>query len=55
MRVIEGLRVDGRRPNEMRRLLTRHGLLRQADGSAYVELGNTKCIVAIYGPKEVKH
>ncbi|KAI8920689.1 ribosomal protein S5 domain 2-type protein [Entophlyctis helioformis] len=48
----EGLRVDGRRPAELRRLLARIGLLAQADGSAYIELGNTKCLAAVYGPKE---
>ncbi|KAL2918998.1 Exosome non-catalytic core component [Polyrhizophydium stewartii] len=48
----EGLRVDGRRPPELRRLLTRVGLFAVADGSAYVELGNTKCLAAVYGPKE---
>eukprot|EP00842_Homolaphlyctis_polyrhiza_P002427 jgi/Hompol1/3185/HPOL_003138-RA len=47
-----GLRVDGRRPLELRRLLARVGVFSQADGSAYIELGNTKCIAAVYGPKE---
>ncbi|KAH6578401.1 hypothetical protein BASA50_002533 [Batrachochytrium salamandrivorans] len=51
----EGLRVDGRRPPELRRVLTRIGMLTLADGSAYVELGNTKCVAAVYGPKEPKH
>ncbi|KAJ8323201.1 Exosome non-catalytic core component [Batrachochytrium dendrobatidis] len=50
----EGLRVDGRRPPELRRLLTKVGLFTNADGSAYIELGNTKCVAAVYGPKESK-
>jgi ribonuclease PH len=25
----------------------------QADGSAYIEQGNTKCLAAVYGPREV--
>jgi len=26
----------------------------QADGSAYLEMGNTKVLVAVYGPHEVR-
>ncbi|KAJ3052552.1 Exosome complex component RRP41 [Rhizophlyctis rosea] len=48
----EGLRVDGRRPPELRRLSCRTGVFAQADGSAYIEQGNTKCLVAVYGPRE---
>uniref|UniRef100_A0A7C2ZPS2 Exosome complex exonuclease Rrp41 n=1 Tax=Ignisphaera aggregans TaxID=334771 RepID=A0A7C2ZPS2_9CREN len=29
------------------------GVLKNADGSAYVEFGNTKVIAAVYGPREV--
>ncbi|RKO87572.1 ribosomal protein S5 domain 2-type protein [Blyttiomyces helicus] len=48
----EGLRVDGRRATELRRINCRTGLFSQADGSAYVEQGNTKCLAAVYGPRE---
>ncbi|KAI9340792.1 ribosomal protein S5 domain 2-type protein [Zopfochytrium polystomum] len=48
----EGLRVDGRRASELRRINCRVGAVPKADGSAYLEQGNTKCIAAIYGPKE---
>ncbi|TPX72147.1 hypothetical protein SpCBS45565_g00654 [Spizellomyces sp. 'palustris'] len=48
----EGLRVDGRRPLELRRVLSRTAVLSQADGSAYIEQGNTKCLAAVYGPRE---
>ncbi len=47
-----GKRVDGRYPNEMRRLRIEAGVLKNADGSAYIELGNNKIIVAVYGPHE---
>ena len=30
------------------------GVLREADGSAYFELGNTKVVAAVYGPREVR-
>lgn len=50
----EGLRVDGRRPEEVRRFSVQIGTFEGANGSAYVEMGHTKCLVAVYGPKEVK-
>ncbi|KAI8622957.1 ribosomal protein S5 domain 2-like protein [Xylariaceae sp. FL1651] len=46
------LRVDGRRWNELRRL---HGQIRTqaaADGSSYLEMGNTKVMCVITGPSE---
>jgi exosome complex component RRP41 len=49
----EGLRVDGRRPPELRKLQCRLGVSRQADGSAYLEQGNTKVLATVYGPHDV--
>ena len=49
----QGFRVDGRRPNELRRIQCRMGVFTQADGSAYIEQGNTKVLAAVYGPHEV--
>lgn len=49
----EGLRVDGRRPNELRKITAKTSVFSQADGSAYIEQGNTKCLAAVYGPREV--
>eukprot|EP00967_Tisochrysis_lutea_P022545 scaffold25710_cov32-Tisochrysis_lutea.AAC.2 len=51
----EGLRVDGRRAGEVRRLRCKLGPLADADGSAYVEQGNTKVLVRVTGPKELTH
>ncbi len=48
-----GLRVDGRRPDELRPIKVEIGVLKNADGSAYIELGKNKVVVAVYGPKEV--
>lgn len=48
----EGLRVDGRRPGEVRRLRIRLGANAAADGSAYIEQGNTKLLVTVSGPHE---
>lgn len=49
----EGFRTDGRRPNELRRLRCQIGVFKQADGSAYFEMGNTKVLAAVYGPHQV--
>ena len=46
----EGLRVDGRRAGEARRIRCRLGALPDADGSAYLEQGNTKLLVSVHGP-----
>ncbi|KAI1843567.1 hypothetical protein JX265_007351 [Neoarthrinium moseri] len=46
------LRVDGRRWNDLRRL---HGQIRTqaaADGSSYLEMGNTKVMCVVTGPSE---
>ncbi|MEM1508708.1 MAG: exosome complex exonuclease Rrp41 [Thermofilaceae archaeon] len=49
----DGRRLDGRALNEMRSCKIEAGVLKNADGSAYIELGRNKIIVAVYGPKEV--
>jgi exosome complex component RRP41 len=45
----QGLRADGRRAKELRRIRCRQGVFGQADGSAYLEQGNTKVLAAVYG------
>lgn len=49
----QGFRIDGRKSNELRRIQCRLGVFSQADGSAYIEQGNTKVLAAVYGPHEV--
>jgi exosome complex component RRP41 len=49
----DGLRIDGRRLNELRPLKITAGALHEADGSAYVEWGANKVMAAVYGPREV--
>jgi len=49
----EGLRIDGRKLDELRPLAIRAGALHQADGSAFVEWGANKVLAAVYGPREV--
>lgn len=48
----EGLRVDGRRPKELRQLRCQVGSVENADGSATFEVGNTKVVAAVFGPHE---
>ena len=48
-----GLRTDGRRPLELRRIRLRLGVFSQADGSAYIEQGKTKILATVYGPHQV--
>lgn len=46
-----GLRRDGRRPRETRRLMYQFGALGDCDGSAYLEQGCNKVLVAVHGPR----
>ena len=48
----QGYRIDGRKPSELRRIQCNLSVFMQADGSAYIEQGNTKVLAAIYGPHE---
>jgi len=47
------VRLDGRKLNELRPVKIEVGVLGNADGSAYIELGKNKILAAVYGPKEV--
>ncbi|RWS23891.1 exosome complex component RRP41-like protein [Leptotrombidium deliense] len=50
----QGYRCDGRRPNELRKLSCKLGTFETADGSSYVEMGNTRILATVYGPRETK-
>jgi exosome complex component RRP41 len=50
---IIGLRIDGRKPNELRRIQCETGVFAKAAGSASFSQGNTKIIATVYGPHEV--
>jgi len=49
----EGLRTDGRKPDELRPIRIELGYLKHADGSALYEQGKCKILVAVFGPSEV--
>ncbi|KAF2755269.1 ribosomal protein S5 domain 2-like protein [Pseudovirgaria hyperparasitica] len=46
------LRLDGRRWNDLRRLHAQVSTQAAADGSSYLEMGNTKVICTVQGPFE---
>jgi len=47
-----GKRLDGRKPDELRKIKIEVGVLHRAEGSAYIEWGGNKILVAVYGPRE---
>jgi exosome complex component RRP41 len=47
-----GIRVDGRRLDELRPIKMEVGVLDKADGSAYIEHGKNRIMAAVYGPRE---
>ncbi|MDD1758514.1 MAG: exosome complex exonuclease Rrp41 [Methanotrichaceae archaeon] len=49
----EGLRLDGRKADQLRPIKIEVGVLARADGSCYIEMGGNKVIAAVYGPREV--
>lgn len=48
----KGLRLDGRRPDQLRSVKLEVGVIPNADGSAYVEQGKNKILAGVYGPRE---
>ncbi|MFQ5648265.1 MAG: exosome complex exonuclease Rrp41 [Candidatus Aenigmatarchaeota archaeon] len=44
-------REDGRKPEEMRPLVIKAGVVPNANGSALVQMGKTTAIAAVYGPR----
>jgi len=49
----DGVRLDGRRFDELREIKMKVGVLDRAQGSAYVEWGKNKVMAAVYGPREL--
>ncbi len=47
-----GKRLDGRKPDELRKIKIEVGVLHRAEGSCYLEWGNNKVLAAVYGPRE---
>jgi exosome complex component RRP41 len=49
----KGLRLDGRKCDELRPIKIEVGVLSNADGSAYIEQGKNKILAAAFGPREL--
>lgn len=49
--IVNGKRLDGRGLDELRPIKLEAGVLKRADGSAYMEMGGTKVLAAVYGPR----
>ena len=49
----EGNRVDGRKADELRDTTMEIGVLEEADGSAQVEIGNTRVVASVFGPQDL--
>ncbi|MFX1571273.1 MAG: exosome complex exonuclease Rrp41 [Promethearchaeota archaeon] len=49
----DGKRLDGRDIHELRPIKMEVGVIKNADGSAFLEWGNNKIFAAVYGPREV--
>lgn len=49
---LSGLRVDGRRPHELRKISAKLGIVPRATGSAMLDHGHTKVLATVYGPRE---
>ncbi|WNY28279.1 Polyribonucleotide nucleotidyltransferase [Methanimicrococcus stummii] len=47
-----GLRTDQRKPDEIRPMKIKIGVLSRANGSCYLEWGANKILAAVYGPRE---
>lgn len=52
MLIKDGIRLDGRKVDELRKIKIEAGILYRADGSCYLEWGGNKIMVAVYGPRE---
>ncbi len=46
-------RFDGRKPDELRPMEAKVGVIARATGSAYFKVGNTHAYAAVYGPREL--
>jgi len=48
-----GIRSDGRKVNETRKVTIKAGVLKNASGSAYIEFGGNKILAGVFGPRDV--
>ncbi len=51
--IVDGKRLDGRLPKELRKIRMKVGVVQNANGSSMVSFGKTTAIVSVYGPREI--
>ncbi|MFC2154401.1 exosome complex exonuclease Rrp41 [Candidatus Altiarchaeota archaeon] len=49
----DGVRLDGRKFDQLREISMKVGVVPRANGSAYLEWGGNKVMAAVYGPREL--
>ena len=49
----KGIRCDGRKIDEPRNIMIKAGVLKNANGSAYIEFGENKILAGVFGPRDV--
>ena len=49
----KGIRLDGRKSDEVREIKMEIGVIKRATGSAYIEWGKNKVLAAAYGPRDI--
>jgi exosome complex component RRP41 len=49
----KGVRLDGRKADDLRPVKLQVGVIPNADGSAYIEHGKNKILVGVFGPREM--
>ena len=49
---LAGLRLDGRKYDDIRRIKLKVGVVNNADGSVYYEQGLNKVLITVHGPQE---
>ena len=49
----KGIRCDGRKVDETRKITIKAGVLKNANGSAYIEFGANKILAGVYGPRDI--
>ena len=49
----KGISCDGRKIDEPRRIMIKAGVLKNANGSAYIEFGENKILAGVFGPRDV--
>lgn len=51
--IVDGKRIDGRKPIELRKVEMSVGVISRADGSSEVRFGDTIAVSSVYGPREL--